>query len=95
MSMRQKVCDRCGRVIEAGELRYVAKLQVYAAYDPLNISFDDLMKDHRRDIEQLLARCEGMTEEELMRDVYVQFEFDLCRACQRIVVESPLPKAGQ
>jgi len=31
----------------------------------------------------------------LMRDVYVQFEFDLCRACQRIVVESPLPKAGQ
>ncbi|MBI4327366.1 MAG: hypothetical protein HY674_19195 [Chloroflexi bacterium] len=84
-------CDRCGQPIEKGALRYVAKIQVFAAYDPLEITFEDLITDPSREIKQILTQCEGLTEEELMRDVYVQFEFDLCRACQRIYVANPLP----
>jgi len=34
-----------------------------------------------------------MTEEELMQDVYVDFQFDLCRACQRAYIKDPLPAA--
>jgi hypothetical protein len=89
------ICDRCGRPIDQGELRYIAKVQVYAAYDPLEITFDDLMRDHTPEIEQLLRQCEGLTEEELMRDVHVQFQFDLCRACQRAYLENPLPSAEE
>jgi hypothetical protein len=47
-----------------------------------------------RDIEQLLERCEGMTEEELMSDVYVDFQFDLCRACQKAYVTAPIPNSA-
>lgn len=90
--MTHRTCDRCGKVIAEGDLRYVAKIQVFAAYDPLNITFDDLLRDHTRDIEQLLRECEEMTEEELIRDVYVDFQFDLCRACQKAYVIRPLPK---
>ena len=74
-----------------GELRYVAKIQVFAAYDPLEITFDDLTRDHSREVEQLLEACAGLTEEELMRDVHVEFQFDLCRPCQKAYIATPLP----
>jgi len=89
--MVTRICDRCGQAILKDELRYVAKVEVYAAYDPLEITFEDLMRDHTGEIEQLLQRCEELTEEELMRDVHVQFQFDLCRACQKVYVANPLP----
>ena len=40
--MPTRLCDRCGQLIEEGALRYIAKIQVYAAYDPLNVDFEDL-----------------------------------------------------
>jgi hypothetical protein len=84
------ICDRCGRPLEQGQLRYLAKIEVVAAADPLEITFDDLLRDTRREIDALLDECEQLTEEQLMRDVYVKFEFDLCRACQKAYVTDPL-----
>jgi hypothetical protein len=77
--------------MDKGRLRYVTKIQVYAAYDPLEISFDDLRKDAKAEIQKLLKQMEGKTEEELMREVYTAFEFDLCPACQKEYVKDPLP----
>ncbi len=86
MNATNRQCARCGQPIETGALRYVAKIQVYAAYDPLEITFEDLSRDHSDEITRLVEQCADMTEEELMRDVYVQFQFDLCRPCQRAYV---------
>ena len=87
------ICDRCGRPIGEGEVRYVAHIRVHAAADPLEISFADLMTDHRAEIDALLRQCEALTEDELMRDVYVEMQFDLCRACQRAFLANPMPAA--
>ena len=38
-----------------------------------------------------IAVCEEITEEELMQGVYVDFQFDLCRACQRSYIKDLLP----
>ena len=84
------ICDRCGRRIQKGQLRYIAKIEVLAAADPLEITLEDLLRDTRREMDALLAQCEQSSEEELMRDVYVKFEFDLCRACQKSYVTDPL-----
>lgn len=92
--MITRICDRCGRPLEYGELRYVTKIQMVAAYDPLQISLEDLQRDHRREMNAILAACEGLTEEELMRDVYVEFQFDLCRRCQQGFVRDPLNNTG-
>jgi hypothetical protein len=70
----------------------VAKVQVFAAYDPLQITFEDLLRDHRQDIARLIEQCEGLTEEQLMREVYKDFQFDLCRECHRAYVTAPVPK---
>ena len=88
--MKRRVCDRCGGRIKKNALRYIAKIQVYAAYDPLEITFEDLLRDHTAEIEEIVKECENMTEEELMRDIYVEFHFNLCRLCQQIYVANPL-----
>jgi hypothetical protein len=87
------ICDRCGRPILEGQPRYIARIQVYAAPDPIQITIDDLLTDHRAELEELLRQCEQMTEDELMRDVYVELQFDLCRACQRAYLADPMPLA--
>ncbi len=87
------ICDRCGRPIEKGQLRYTAKIEVFAAADPLEITLDDLLRDTRREMNEALEECESLTEEELMRDVYVQFQFDLCRSCQKSYVTDPMSVA--
>ena len=87
------ICDRCGHPIEQGQLRYIAKIQVFAAADPVEITLEDLLRDTRREMDRLLQQCEGLTEEELLRDVYVKFEYDLCRACQKAYVNNPLSAA--
>ena len=84
------LCDRCGRPIEDGELRYTARIEVFAAADPLKVTAEDLAADTRSEMEQLLERCAGMTEEELMRDVHVAFQFDLCRRCHQAYLTNPL-----
>jgi len=86
-----RLCDRCGRSLEGVSLRYVARIQVYAAYDPLEITFEDLTRDHSKEIQQILEQCQDLTEEELMSDVYTEFHFDLCRPCQRSYLQNPLP----
>ena len=87
------ICDRCGRPLEQGQLRYIARIEVFAAADPLEITLDDLLRDTRREMDEALEECEKLTEEELMRDVYVQFKFDLCGSCQKSHVTNPMPVA--
>ena len=90
--MISRICDRCGQPIEEGVVRFVARIEVFAAYDSLDITFEDLTTDHTAEIKQLLEKCVGMTEDELMRDVYVKFEFDLCQSCQRAYLKNPIPE---
>jgi hypothetical protein len=89
--MISRACDRCGQPLEDGALRYVAKVQVYAAYDPLEITFEDLAVDQEEQIARILEECRDLTEEELMRDVYVDFRFDLCPSCQKSYIKDPMP----
>lgn len=89
-----RLCDRCGRPLAENELRYVARVEVFAAPTTLEISAEDLERDRTEEIARLTEQCEGKTEAELMEDVYVNFEYDLCRPCQRDFIRSPLPPIG-
>jgi hypothetical protein len=87
------ICDRCGRPLLEGELRYVVRVEVFAAADPLRVTADDFQRDTRAEFDELVRRCAGRTEEELMRDVHVAFQFDLCRRCQQAYLANPLAVA--
>jgi len=92
--METRICDRCGQPLTAGEVRYIAQIRVFAAYDPLEITFDDLKRDYGKELQQVVEQCRSMSEDELLRSVYVEFHYDLCPACQKEYIKDPLPLAG-
>ena len=84
-------CDRCGRPLGPDETRYIVKIQVYAETGPIVITEEDLAQDQAAAIENASERAESMSEEEMMKDVFVEMKFDLCRPCQREYLKNPLP----
>ena len=86
-----RFCQRCGRELPTGKLRYLVRVEVTAACDPIEVDLDESARDYLQDIRRLLEDCETLTEEELMQSVYVSFQFDLCRACQKAYIRDPLP----
>jgi len=84
-------CDLCGKALLADEdTRYIAKIEVYAAYDPMEIAGDDLEKDHEDEMQSLLDEMADMDAEELEGQVYQSFRFDLCPKCRAAFVKDPL-----
>ena len=84
-------CDMCGKDLLVNEdVRYVVKIEVYAAYDPMEITEEDLEKDHMEEISQLIEEMEDMDAEELEDGVYKSFRFDLCPMCQKKFIRNPL-----
>jgi len=85
-------CDGCGREMDKGELRYVVKIDVRAAYDELEIGLADLVRDHRAEMLRLIEkmRSSGKSEQEIEETVYKSFTLDLCPACQRSYICDPL-----
>jgi hypothetical protein len=93
LSMLHYSCDLCGKELLVEEdLRYVAKIEVYAAYDPLEITEEDLDEDHMEEISELLKNMEHMDEQELEDQVYKSFRFDLCPECQKKFLKDPLSR---
>ncbi len=91
--MNHETCDRCGQVLLArSEVRYEVKIEVKAAYDPLEVTEEDLAQDVRAQIARVLRQLEGISEEEAQNEVYRQFQFDLCASCQKKYIKKPLPK---
>ncbi len=86
-------CDMCGKVLLQGEeVRYVVKVEVAAAYDPLELTAEDLEEDHLEEMRKLVARMNEMDQQELEDQVFASFRFDLCPACQKRYLEDPLAR---
>lgn len=91
--MDHLTCDLCNKPLLADEaVRYEVRIQVYAAYDPLELTPDDLADDRRAEIHALLDKLKRMDPQEVEDSVYKEFRFDLCMACQRRYLRSPLPQ---
>ncbi len=85
------VCDMCGKALLLDEnVRYILRAEVFAAYDVLELTREDLEKATRREIEELIDRMGDMDEQELADSVYKKFVFNLCPRCQRRYIEDPL-----
>jgi hypothetical protein len=87
--MNHSTCDNCGgALLTDSEVRYEVRIEVKAAYDPLEISAEDLEKDYRTEIAKVLRQLEGLSAAEAQNQVYRAFDFDLCVACQRRYIRS-------
>ena len=87
-------CDMCGKplLVDSG-VRYIARIEVFAAYDPMELTADDLKRDHLKEIRELAQRLAERDPQELEDQVYKSFTFDLCPECQKEYLKHPLPGA--
>jgi hypothetical protein len=89
--MIQYSCDLCKRPLDAeDDLRYVVKLEVYAAFDPLKIDDTDEDRDSLEDLHEILEQIDTAESAEVGSDVYQQMRFDLCPECRKKFIKNPL-----
>lgn len=86
-------CDLCGKpLLVDSDVRYVVKIEVFAAYDPMELTVEDLKRDRMKEIRELIRRLSEMEAQELEDQVYKSFTFDLCPECQKKYLKDPLRK---
>lgn len=89
--MIKLACDLCGKTLLLDEdVRYVVGIEVFAAYDPMELTEEDLKKDYRAEMRRLVKAMEHMDPEKVQDGVYRHFEFHLCPACQKKYIKDPM-----
>jgi hypothetical protein len=75
------------------ELRYVVRVEVYAALDPMVDEAED-ERDHLQEIQDIIERLDDADDEQISDDVYHQKRFDLCGDCRNRYVKNPLGRVA-
>jgi hypothetical protein len=85
-------CDLCKKLIDTEQdMRYVVKMEVYAALDP-TMEDTDNDRDGLAEMQEMLARMEESADQDDDEedDVYQQLRFDLCADCRKKFLKHPL-----
>jgi hypothetical protein len=86
-------CDLCKRELDPqDDLRYVVKIEVYAAFDPAATDSEEDDRDHLEEIQDILERMEASACDQIGDAVYQQLRFDLCPDCRRKFIKNPLAR---
>jgi len=84
-------CDLCKRELDPQEdLRYVVKIEVYAALDAGVGDEEEDDRDHLQEIQDLLEGLDDCDSDQIGEDVYQQLRFDLCPDCRKKFLQNPL-----
>lgn len=86
-------CDLCGKLLQPGDdLRYVVKIEAFAAGDPTELTEEDLEENHLEAVSQLLRDEEEAGKDAEVDEATKNFRFDLCPDCHQRFVRDPLGK---
>ncbi len=84
-------CDLCHRDLDPEEdLRYVVKMEVYAAFDPMANDEEGDDRNHLQEIQDILEQLDDVDSDQIGVDVYRQLRYDLCPDCHKKFVKNPL-----
>ncbi len=82
-------CDLCKRDLDPQhDLRYVVRIEVFAAMEPGRDEDDD--NDHLQEIQDILERLDDAEDDQIGEEVCQQLRFDLCPECRRKFMKNPL-----
>jgi hypothetical protein len=88
--MDHLTCDRCGRgLLLDAPVRYEVRIEVKSAYDPLELTREDLDRAGE-ELRKALAALKDYPADRAQDEVYREFRFDLCATCQREYLKAPL-----
>jgi len=88
--MDHLICDRCGNgLLLDAPVRYEVRIEVKSAYDPLELTTEDLA-NAAAGLKNAIESAKNLSAEEAQDEVYREFRFDLCRTCQKAFLKAPL-----
>ncbi|QEG35291.1 hypothetical protein [Bythopirellula goksoeyrii] len=86
-------CDCCQQRIDAEiDLRYVVRMEVYAALDSAEEESDN-DRDHLQEIQDILESLDDAQDGQIDEEVYRNVRFDLCSECRNRFIKNPLGRA--
>ena len=84
-------CDRCKRMIDPEQdLRYVVKMEIQAAMDPIDVDDVEDDRDHLLEIQEILERLDDEESACIGDDVYQKRRYDLCSDCYQKFARNPI-----
>jgi hypothetical protein len=84
------VCHRCGADLTPGEGNfYVVRIEAFADPTPPTITDADLTADIDEEIQRAIDELRGLSETEIMDQVYRKMTLHLCGRCYRQWIEDP------
>jgi len=88
--MDRLTCDRCGAgLLLDAPVRYEVRIEVKSAYDPMELTGEDLEKA-AGELKRTVEFLQNYSAEKAQDEVYREFRFDLCATCQKHYLKSPL-----
>jgi len=88
--MIRYTCDLCKRDIDPeDDVRYVVKMEITAAFDPLDEADDD-DRDHLEEIQDILEQLQERDPEQVAAETHTVLRFDLCAECRKKFMKNPL-----
>ncbi len=85
------VCDGCGEpLLLHDDVRYVVRIEGFAAYDPMEITRQDLERDFESEMKALLEQLAKTSAENAQDQVHRSFAYDLCPGCWARYLRDPL-----
>ena len=88
------VCHQCGVELQPGQGSfYVVRIEAFADPTPPTISLEDLHRDIKAQIDQLVRELSALSDQELMDQVYRRLTIYLCTPCYRQWIENPADRA--
>ncbi len=86
-------CDCCKRLIDPQHaLRYVVRMEVYAAMESSDVDEEEADRDHLAEIHDILERMDDAESDRLGDDIYQQLRFDLCPECRQKFLNNPIAR---
>jgi len=84
-------CDLCKRPLDPeDDLRYVVKMDVYAAIDQLDLDQPDADVDHLEDLDDIIEQMDDLSSDQIGEEVCQRLRFDLCPECRKKFLANPL-----
>jgi hypothetical protein len=80
-------CDRCGRALRPGALKFAVHISVTADFDG---HLSEPGQEQECSLAQALSQADELSEEELAAGVHQELAFLLCPACRAALVADPL-----
>ena len=84
-------CDACGEgLLLEEDVRYILRIEGFAAYDPMEITREDLARDLEAEGREVMEALRNLDAESAQNQVHRTFRFDLCPRCWERYGEDPL-----